>query len=175
MPRRPTPQAIRTLLAVTGERIADSLPPRWRSTVEARTTDGGIVRFVAPDGRAVRVRAVVRKRLDTRAAAQIAFDEPTVVIADWLSPRARIDPRGVRSQLRRHHRQHPRGARRTRARHPSHRSSEQPGTAHPTEGQSPRPSSMGGRAHARRGAAAVHAHRACPPRSLSTPATSHGC
>ena len=89
MPRRPTPQAIRTLLAVTGERIADSLPPRWRSTVEARTTDGGIVRFVAPDGRAADVRAVVRKRLDTRAAAQIAFDEPTVVIADWLSPRAR--------------------------------------------------------------------------------------
>ena len=89
MPRRPTPQAIRTLLAVAGERIADSLPPRWRSSVEARTTDGGIVRFVAPDGRAADVRAVVRKRLDTRAAAQIAADEPTVVVADWLSPRTR--------------------------------------------------------------------------------------
>jgi hypothetical protein len=89
MPRRPTPQAIRTLLAVTGERIADSLPPRWRSSVEARTTDGGIVRFVAPDGRAADVRTVVRKRLDTRAAAQIAVDEPTVVVADWLSPRTR--------------------------------------------------------------------------------------
>ena len=82
MPRRPTPQAVRTLLAVAGERIADSLPPRWRSTVEARTTDGGIVRFIAPDGRAADVRAVVRKRLDTRAAAQFTFDEPTVVIAD---------------------------------------------------------------------------------------------
>lgn len=89
MPRRPTPQALRTLLAVAGERIADSLPPRWRSSVEARTTDGGIVRFVAPDGRAADVRAVVRKRLDTRAAAQIAADEPTVVVADWLSPRTR--------------------------------------------------------------------------------------
>lgn len=89
MPRRPTPQAIRTLLAVAGERIADSLPPRWRSSVEARTTDGGIVRLVAPDGRAADVRAVVRKRLDTRAAAQIAADEPTVVVADWLSPRTR--------------------------------------------------------------------------------------
>lgn len=89
MPRRPTPQAIRTLLSVAGERIAGSLPPRWRSSVEARTTDGGIVRFIAPDGRSADVRAVVRKRLDPRAAAQITVDEPTVVIADWLSPRTR--------------------------------------------------------------------------------------
>ena len=37
----------------------------------------------------------------TRAAAQIAFDEPTVVIADWPATRS-IDPRGVRPQLRRH-------------------------------------------------------------------------
>ena len=73
MPRPPTPQAIRNLLAVAGDRIADSLPPGWRSSVEARTTDGGIVRFVAPDGRRADVRALVRKRLDTRAAAEITF------------------------------------------------------------------------------------------------------
>ena len=89
MPRRPTPQAIRTLLTVAGERITDSLPPRWRSSVAARSTDGGIVRFVAPDGRSADVRALVRKHLDTRAAALIEADEPMVAIADWLSPRTR--------------------------------------------------------------------------------------
>lgn len=89
MPRPPTPQAIRNLLATAGSRIAARLPPGWRCSVEARTTNGGIVRFVAPDGRQADVRALVRKQLDPRAASAIEPVEPTIVVADWLSPRTR--------------------------------------------------------------------------------------
>lgn len=90
MPRQPTPQAIRRLLASGGERIAERLPSRWRSSVEARTGDGGLVRFSAPDGTTAEVRALVRRRLDPRAASALpATDTPAIVIADWLSPRTR--------------------------------------------------------------------------------------
>lgn len=90
MARKPTPLAIRKILTSAGELIARRLPPRWRSTVEARTSDGGIVRFSAPDGTTAEVRAMVRRRLDPRTASALsATDEPTIVIADWLSPRTR--------------------------------------------------------------------------------------
>lgn len=90
MPRPPTPQAIRKLLASAGGEIADRLPPGWRSSVEARTTDGGVVRFTAPDGRKADIRALVRKSLDPRAADALEpAGEPTIVVADWLSPRTR--------------------------------------------------------------------------------------
>ena len=90
MPRPPTPQAIRKLLVNAGGRIDSRLPPGWRSSVEARTTDGGVVHFTAPDGRKVDVRALVRKRLDPRSAdALVRTDEPTIIVADWLSPRTR--------------------------------------------------------------------------------------
>jgi hypothetical protein len=90
MARPPTPQVIRKLLASAGSEIAKRLPPKWQSSVEARTADGGIVRFTAPDGRAANVRALVRRRLDPRAARALeATDEPVIVVADWLSPRTR--------------------------------------------------------------------------------------
>ena len=90
MPRPPTPQAIRKLLASAGDQIARRLPPRWRSSVEARTGDGGIVRFTAPDGTTAEVRAVVRRRLDPRSAAVLPpAGGPTIVVSDWLSPRTR--------------------------------------------------------------------------------------
>jgi hypothetical protein len=81
---------IRKLLASAGSEIAKRLPPKWQSSVEARTTDGGIVRFTAPDGRTADVRALVRRRLDPRAAGALGpADEPLIVVADWLSPRTR--------------------------------------------------------------------------------------
>ena len=90
MPRPPTPQVIRKLLASAGSEIAKRLPPKWQSSVEARTADGGIVRFIAPDGRTADVRALVRRRLDPRAAGALGpADEPLIVVADWLSPRTR--------------------------------------------------------------------------------------
>lgn len=90
MPRPPTPQVIRKLLASAGSEIAKRLPPNWQSSVEARTTDGGIVRFIAPDGRTADVRALVRRRLDPRAADALEpTDDPIIVVADWLSPRTR--------------------------------------------------------------------------------------
>lgn len=90
MSRAPTPQAIRQLLTRAGDQIASRLPPRWRSSVEARTGDGGIVRFTAPNGTTAVVRAVVRKRLDPRSAAALASTgEPAIVVSEWLSPRTR--------------------------------------------------------------------------------------
>jgi hypothetical protein len=90
MPRPPTPQAIRKLLANAGVTIEARLPPGWQSSVEARTTDGGVVRFTAPDGRKADVRALVRKRLDPRSAKALErTEEPTIIVTDWLSPRAR--------------------------------------------------------------------------------------
>lgn len=90
MARPPTPQVIRKLLAAIGSEIARRLPPRWQSSVEARTTDGGVVRFTAPDGRTADVRALVRRRLDPRAAASLeSTGEPLIVVADWISPRTR--------------------------------------------------------------------------------------
>jgi len=56
----------------------------------ARTTDGGVVRVTAPDGRTADVRALVRKRLDPRAAGALAVAEgPVIVVSDWLSPRTK--------------------------------------------------------------------------------------
>lgn len=57
--------------------------------MQARTTDGGIVQFVAPDGRRADVRVLVRKQLDPRGAAGIDAGEPTIVVSGWLSPRTR--------------------------------------------------------------------------------------
>ncbi|MCU0260005.1 MAG: hypothetical protein MUE78_03205, partial [Ilumatobacteraceae bacterium] len=59
MARPPTRQAIRRLLASAGSEIGKRLPPKWQSSVEARTADGGVVRFTAPDGRTADVRALV--------------------------------------------------------------------------------------------------------------------
>ena len=90
MPRPPTPQSIRKLLTSAGGQIEKRLPPRWRSSVEARTGDGGIVRFTAPDGTTAEVQAVVRKRLDPRSAAALqSTGAPAIVVSEWLSPRAR--------------------------------------------------------------------------------------
>ena len=90
MPRPPTPQVIRKLLASAGSEIARRLPPNWQSSVEARTADGGIVRFTAPDGRTADVRALVRRRLDPRAAGALEpTDDPVIVVVDWLSLRTR--------------------------------------------------------------------------------------
>jgi hypothetical protein len=90
MARPPTPQAIRKLLASAGGEIAARLPPGWQSSVEARTTDGGVVRFTAPDGKKADVRALVRKRLDPRSASALPrTGEPAIVVTDWLSPRTR--------------------------------------------------------------------------------------
>ena len=60
------------------------------ASVEARTGDGGIVRFTAPDGTTTEVRALVRRRLDPRSAAVLpTAGRPTIVVSDWLSPRTR--------------------------------------------------------------------------------------
>lgn len=97
MARKPTPKAIQKLLASAGDGIADRLPSRWQVSVASRTTDGGIIRFVSPAGDSFEVQAIVRRRLDPRAAVALpGFDEPTVVITDWLSPRTKtiLDGRG---------------------------------------------------------------------------------
>ena len=97
MARKPTPKAIQNLLAVAGGKIADRLPSSWTTSVASRTTDGGIIRLVSPAGDSFEVQAFVRPRIDPRAAAALpAFDEPTIVISDWLSPRTRkiLDDRG---------------------------------------------------------------------------------
>jgi len=89
MARRPTPKVIQKLLVSASGEIADRLPASWRVSAASRSTDGGVIRFVTPAGDQFEVRAFARRRIDPRAAAALPeFDEPTIVIADWLSPRA---------------------------------------------------------------------------------------
>ena len=97
MARKPTPKVIQKLLASAGGKIADRLPSSWQVSVASRTADGGIIRFVSPAGDRFELQAFVRRRIDPRAAAALPdFDEPTVIISDWLSPRTRtiLDDRG---------------------------------------------------------------------------------
>ncbi len=90
MARRPTPKAIQKVLAAAGEQIAQRLPSSWQTSVAARTVDGGIIRLLPPSGDAVEIRAVVNRRLDPRRASTLpAFDEPTIIVSDWFSPRTR--------------------------------------------------------------------------------------
>ena len=90
MARRPTPKAIQKLLASAGDRVAQRLPLRWQVAVAARTVDGGIIRFTPPVGEPIEIRAYVDRRRDPRRAAALpTFDEPTIVVSDWLSPRTR--------------------------------------------------------------------------------------
>jgi hypothetical protein len=90
MARRPTPKAIQKLLASAGGDIADRLPSKWMVSIASRTPNGGVIRFVSPAGDSFEVRAFAQRRIDPRAAVGLPdFDEPTIVIADWLSPRTK--------------------------------------------------------------------------------------
>ena len=90
MPRAPAPRASRTLLANVSSQIAARLPPGWRSSVIKRRTGATAISFTSPDGRTGALSTLVRTRLDPRAADTLGqVDLPSIVVADWLSPRTR--------------------------------------------------------------------------------------
>ena len=90
MPRSPTPRASRTLLANASREIAARLPPNWGSSVVTRSAGSDAISFTAPDGRTGHLRALVRTRFDPPTAKALGRgDGPTIVVAEWLSPRTR--------------------------------------------------------------------------------------
>ena len=69
----------------------DSLLPRaWTVDIAIHSATGGVVRLAAPDHTAGEIAVLVYDRLTTREAAALPEPkQPTVVVANWLSPRTR--------------------------------------------------------------------------------------
>ena len=90
MGRPRIPEASRRRLDEVVRRLGDLLPTSWAVTVARRDQDGGTIEITTPDGNASRLSVVTRRRLEPRDAAKLDLpDGPTIVFADWLSPRTR--------------------------------------------------------------------------------------
>lgn len=90
MARPRIPEASRRRLDEVVRRLGGLLPTSWTVTVARRDQDGGDIEVEAPDGGTTRLSVVTRRRLEPRDAAKLPLpDGPTIVFADWLSPRAR--------------------------------------------------------------------------------------
>lgn len=90
MARPRIPEASRRRLDEVVRRLGDLLPTSWAVTVARRDQDGGTIEIETPDGSASRLSVVTRRRLEPRDAVKLALpDGPTIVFANWLSPRTR--------------------------------------------------------------------------------------
>ncbi len=90
MARPRIPEASRRRLDKVVRRLGDLLPTSWAVTVARRDQDGGTIGITTPGGSTSRLSVVTRRRLEPRDAAKLDLpDGPTIVFADWLSPRTR--------------------------------------------------------------------------------------
>lgn len=90
MARPRIPEASRRRLDEVVRRLGDLLPSTWTVKVARRDQDGGTLAIEAPDGNTSPVSVVTRRRLEPRDAAKLTLpDDPTIVFAEWLSPRTR--------------------------------------------------------------------------------------
>lgn len=90
MARPRIPEASRRRLDEVVRRLGDLLPTSWAVNVARRDQDGGTIEIETPDGSTSRLSVVTRRRLEPRDAAKLTLsDDPTILFADWLSPRTR--------------------------------------------------------------------------------------
>jgi len=90
MARKPVSQATRRVFTATVESLDSLAPSGWQVEIERRSDDGGTVRIDSPDDVSGELRVIVRRDLTPRDV--VAFPEPTeptIVAAEWLSPRTR--------------------------------------------------------------------------------------
>lgn len=89
MGRPAIPEASRRRLDETVEQLRALVPLEWEVRVVRRNADGGEIELVA-DGADASVAVVTRKRLEPRSVDHLPLGEqPTLVFAEWLSPRTR--------------------------------------------------------------------------------------
>ena len=90
MARKPVSQATRRVFAATVETLDSLAPSDWRVEVARRFDDGGVVRVDSPDDVSGELRVLVCRYLTPRDVVVLPEpDEPTIVAAEWLSPRTR--------------------------------------------------------------------------------------
>jgi len=90
MGRPAVSEASRRRLAETVEQVRALLPPTWELRVARRNADGGDLEVTSGDGATASLAVITRKRLEPRSLRQLSLTEqPTLVFAEWLSPRTR--------------------------------------------------------------------------------------
>lgn len=90
MGRPAIPEASRRRLDTTVEQLRALVPAEWRVRVARRNADGGEIELVADDGADTSIAVVTRRRLEPRSVDRLPLGEqPTLVFAEWLSPRTR--------------------------------------------------------------------------------------
>ena len=90
MGRPAIPEASRRRLDDTVESLRALVPPMWQVRVTRRNAEGGDVEVTGEDGTETSIAVITRKRLEPRSVDRLPLTErPTVVYAEWLSPRTR--------------------------------------------------------------------------------------
>ena len=90
MARKPVPHATRRLFESTVASLASLLPRGWSVEVARRFETGGVLGLCGPDDAVGELAVQVRDGLSPRDAVALREpDEPTIVAANWLSPRTR--------------------------------------------------------------------------------------
>lgn len=90
MARKPVSQATRRVFAATVDSLGSLTPSDWHVEIGRRSDDGGTVRVDSPDGVSGELRVIVRRDITPRdVVAMSEPTEPTIIAAEWLSPRSR--------------------------------------------------------------------------------------
>ena len=90
MGRPAIPEASRRRLDDTVEQLRGLVPPSWEVRIARRNADGGDIEVTGEDGTDTSIAVITRKRLEPRSLDRLPFTEqPTLVFAEWLSPRTR--------------------------------------------------------------------------------------
>ncbi len=90
MARKPVSQTTRRVFTATAESLDSLAPPGWQVEIARRSDDGGIVRVDSAGDVSGELRVIVCRDLAPRDVVALPEpDEPTIVSAEWLSPRSR--------------------------------------------------------------------------------------
>lgn len=90
MGRPAVPEASRRRLDDTVKQLRALVPPTWDVRVLRRNADGGDLEVTSEDGATASLAVITRKRLEPRSLTRLPLTErPTLVFAEWLSPRSR--------------------------------------------------------------------------------------
>jgi hypothetical protein len=90
MGRPAIPEASRRRLDDTVEQLRALVPPTWGVRITRRNADGGDLEVASDDDTTAALAVITRKRIEPRSLGRLPLtDQPTLVFAEWLSPRTR--------------------------------------------------------------------------------------